>query len=94
MCTSGTPLCVWGGPSHNFQAKTQDVVVPLSVHTMQKQQCSFYIPLWDFMGLGISASHPQTQVGIRMEYPFVPYPLSLRLLTLMVFLLLAFAKGH
>ena len=94
MCTSGTPLCVWGGPSHNFQAKTQDVVVPLLAHTMQELQCSICIPLWDFMGLGISASHPQTQVGIRMEYPFVPYPLSLRLLTLMVFLLLVSAKGH
>ena len=52
MCTSGTPLCVLGGPSHNFQAKTQDVVVPLSGHTMQKQQCSLRIPLWDFKGFG------------------------------------------
>ena len=61
MCASGTPLCVWGGPAQGFKQKNQDVVVPLSVHTMQKQQCSFYIPLWDFMGYRISASHPVAQ---------------------------------
>jgi len=52
MCTSGTPSVSQGGPSHNFQAKNQYVVVPLSAHTMQKQQCSFCIPLWDFKGFG------------------------------------------
>jgi hypothetical protein len=63
MCTSGTPSVSQGGPSHNFQAKNQYVVVPLSAHTMQKQQCSFCIPLWDIMGRVISASHHATQVG-------------------------------
>ena len=58
MYTFGTPLCVLGGPSLNFQAKIQDVVVPLSVHTMQKVQCSFCIPLWDFMGWGIALVSP------------------------------------
>ena len=52
MCASGTPLCVLGGPPLNFQAKTQDVVVPLLGHTMQKEHCSFCNPLWDLVGFG------------------------------------------
>ena len=62
---SGTPLCVLGGPALVFKRKTQDVVVPLSAHTMQKLQCSFCIPLWDFMGRVISASHYATHVGFK-----------------------------
>ena len=37
----------WARPSS--QAKNQDVVVPLLVHTMQEMQ-KFLQPLWDFMG--------------------------------------------
>jgi len=58
MCTFGTPLCVLGGPAQNFQAKNQYVVVPLLWHTMQELQCSFCIPLWDFMGQGIALASP------------------------------------
>jgi len=52
MCTSGTPSVSQGGPSHNFQAKNQYVVVPLSAHTMQLLHMLFMHTLWDFKGFG------------------------------------------
>ena len=52
MYDFGTPSVSQGGPSHNFQAKNQYVVVPLSVHTMQLQHMLFMHTLWDFKGFG------------------------------------------
>ena len=63
MYASGTPLCVLGGPPLNFQAQPQDVVVPLLGHTMQELQCSLCIPLWDFMGLGISLTPKPNEIN-------------------------------
>jgi hypothetical protein len=52
MCMSGTPFVCVGGPAQGFKQKNQDVVVPLSAHTMQKEHCSFCNPLWDLVGSG------------------------------------------
>jgi hypothetical protein len=51
MCTSGTPSVSQGGPSHNFQAKNQYVVVPLLAHTMHLLHGLRYVVFaWDSVG--------------------------------------------
>ena len=52
MYDLGTPLSTQGWARPNFQAKNQDVVVPLSVHTMHLQHMLFMHTLWDFKGFG------------------------------------------
>ena len=41
MYDLGTPLSTLGWALPSFQAKNQDVVVPLSVHTMHKRHMLF-----------------------------------------------------
>jgi hypothetical protein len=48
MYDLGTPLSTQGWARPNFQAKNQDVVVPLSVHTMHLQHMLFMHTLMGF----------------------------------------------
>jgi hypothetical protein len=48
MYDSGTPTVCLGWARPSLQAKNQDVVVPLSAHTMQKQHMQFANTLMGF----------------------------------------------
>ena len=53
MCTSGTPTVYLGGPSRNFQAKNQYVVVPLSATLdMVYAKIRYVVFAWDIVGFG------------------------------------------
>ena len=86
---SGTPTVYLGWALPSFQAKNQYVVVPLLVHTMQKEHCSFCNPLWDFKGLAIALVSPPTPSEIKTT--LVVYLLPLHQLKLVA---LAYQQPH